>query len=207
MTSRATQQNKTSTNHTWLITLFISTLVFSTVCSARDWSKLSSSKQTRLGLYFTSTEAFQYKQQHPDDSLFVDTRTAAELNYLGAATVMDAHVPLYFMDSKHWNILKGHYRRKKNKNFTDDIARWISRKGLDKNSPIILMCRSGKRSASAVNILAKAGYKQVYTVVDGFEGDKSKHGEHKGQRIVNGWKNAGLPWSYSLSQSKMYIQH
>ena len=26
-----------------------------------------------------------------------------------------------------------------------------------------------------------------------------------GQRIVNGWKNAGLPWTYKLEKSKMYF--
>jgi hypothetical protein len=26
-----------------------------------------------------------------------------------------------------------------------------------------------------------------------------------GQRIVNGWKNAGLPWTYKLVKAKMYF--
>jgi hypothetical protein len=38
-------------------------------------------------------------------------------------------------------------------------------------------------------------------VVDGFEGDMSKDG----RRAVNGWKNAGLPWSYQLAREKMYF--
>jgi hypothetical protein len=38
-------------------------------------------------------------------------------------------------------------------------------------------------------------------VVYGFEGELSD----KGRRTVNGWKNAGLPWSYELDKSKMYF--
>ena len=29
-------------------------------------------------------------------------------------------------------------------------------------------------------------------------------GSRKGERVVNGWKNSGLPWSYKLNKSAMY---
>ncbi len=71
------------------------------------------------------------------------------------------------------------------------------------------MCRSGKRSAKAVNVLAKAGYSKVYTVVDGYEGGKLKKGKNKGKnkgkRFKDGWKNSGLPWTYSLDKDMMYF--
>jgi hypothetical protein len=51
------------------------------------------------------------------------------------------------------------------------------------------------------NRLAEAGFMQVGSVVDGFEGDMSKDG----RRSVNGWKNAGLPWSYKLDKARMYF--
>jgi len=51
------------------------------------------------------------------------------------------------------------------------------------------------------------GYKQVYVVTDGFEGDKIKDGKKKSWRLVNGWKNSDLPWSYKLNQDKMYKSH
>ena len=79
-------------------------------------------------------------------------------------------------------------------------------KGIGKNSPIIVMCRSGNRSATAVTLLAKYGYTQVYSVVDGYEGDKAKTGPQAGQRVVNGWRNAGLPWSYKLDKAKVIPQ-
>ncbi len=49
------------------------------------------------------------------------------------------------------------------------------------------------------------GYTQVYVVTDGFEGGKIKSGERKNWRLKNGWKNAGLPWSYKLNMEKMYM--
>lgn len=65
------------------------------------------------------------------------------------------------------------------------------------------MCRSGSRSAKAANLLDQMGYKNVYTILDGFEGDKAKSGPNKGHRVVNGWKNSPLPWSYKLAKGKM----
>ena len=62
------------------------------------------------------------------------------------------------------------------------------------------MCRSGDRSARAINmLLTDRGYTKVYSVVDGYEGDLSK----AGRRDVNGWKNAGLPWTYELDKAKV----
>ena len=81
----------------------------------------------------------------------------------------------------------------------------MSAAGLDKNDTVILICRSGDRSSRAANLLTDLGYTKVYSVVDGFEGDLLKTGPQAGQRAVNGWKNAGLPWSYKLDKSKLYF--
>jgi rhodanese-related sulfurtransferase len=170
-----------------------------------DWSKLSEKKQTKLGLYMTAEQAYSHVMENMDKSLFVDTRTPSELNYLGAASVMDAHVPLVFMDTTGWNDKKHRYLRKDNKNFVADIDAQLKKKGLTKDDTVILMCRSGKRSAKAANMLADAGYTRVYSVVDGYEGDKAREGESKGKRTVNGWKNSNLPWTYSLDRDLMYF--
>ena len=68
------------------------------------------------------------------------------------------------------------------------------------------MCRSGgTRGAPSAQQLWGKGYKQVYVVTDGFEGDKIKEGKKKHWRLVNGWKNSDLPWSYKLNKDKMYM--
>ena len=170
-----------------------------------DWSTLHAKKQTKLGLYMTAQQAYDHTMANMDETLFLDIRTPSELNYLGAPTVMDAHVPTVIMDISAWNDKKHRYNRAENRNFIADVGAQLKKKGLSKNDTVILMCRSGKRSASAANMLAEAGYTKVYSVVDGYEGDKAKDGEHKGQRTVNGWKNTGLPWTYSLDRDLMYF--
>lgn len=178
---------------------------FSSAALADDWSNLNKKKQTKLGLYMTAEDAYKHTMANMEKTLFVDTRTPSELNYLGAATVMDAHVPLVFMDTTGWNDKKHRYKRADNKNFVSDIDAALKKKGLSKDDTVILMCRSGKRSATATNMLADAGYTKVYSVVDGYEGDKAKEGPEKGKRTVNGWKNSGLPWTYSLDKDYMYF--
>lgn len=187
-----------------LFTLLCMVLVAG-VAQAEDWSKLPKGKQTTLGLYMTSKQAYDHVMANMEKTLFVDIRTPSELNYLGVTTVMDAHVPTVFMDSRSWNDKKHRYTRAKNENFVADMDAALAKKGLSKSDTVILMCRSGKRSAKAVNTLAKAGYTRVYTVVDGYEGDKSKNKADKGQRTVNGWKNSGLPWTYHADKSVMYF--
>ena len=189
---------------TTFITLTILT-AFSNVTLADDWSKLSKKKQTTLGLYMTSKQAYDYMMKNMDNALFLDVRTPSELNYLGVVTVMDANVPTDTMDSSAWDDKKNRYVRKHNNNFVADVDARLKAKNLTKSDTVILMCRSGDRSAKAVNVLAKNGYTKVYTVVDGYEGDKVKKGKNKGKRMKNGWKNAGLPWTYSMDKDLMYF--
>ncbi|MFN2356219.1 MAG: hypothetical protein ABR534_00600 [Desulfotignum sp.] len=54
--------------------------------------------------------------------------------------------------------------------------------------------------------LPQAGFQRAYSVRDGFEGDifnQPGHPEH-GRRIVNGWKNADLLWTYMLDPEQIY---
>ncbi|MEE9303652.1 MAG: hypothetical protein V3U84_07680, partial [Thiotrichaceae bacterium] len=74
-----------------------------------------------------------------------------------------------------------------------------------KDSPIIIMCAAGSRAPFAATLLHESGFSKVYTQVEGFEGIRAKEGEHKGQRVVSGWKVSGLPWSYDLLPEKMYF--
>ena len=59
----------------------------------------------------------------------------------------------------------------------------------------------------AVNLLAENGFKHVYNIIDGMEGDMVKDPESlfKGMRLKNGWKNSGLPWTYKINPEKMKL--
>jgi len=192
-----------------IITL-ISLLAFmavSTVSYAADAGSVPQKKQTKLGLYMTAAETMNHIKANGDKTLFVDVRSRAEVNFLGTPTVIDANVPYMELSEWYtWNEKKKHFNLDVNSSFAKGIEDRLRGKGLSKEDTIILMCRSGSRSAKAANLLADLGYKNVISVIDGYEGDKAKNGKHKGQRVVNGWKNNGLPWSYSLDKTKMYVQ-
>jgi rhodanese-related sulfurtransferase len=61
-----------------------------------------------------------------------------------------------------------------------------------KDRPILLLCRSGKRSALAMDAAIKAGFRHVANVHEGFEGDLDDHGQ---RGHGNGWRFHGLPWT------------
>ena len=57
--------------------------------------------------------------------------------------------------------------------------------------PVALYCKTGTTSAQAATRLVKAGFKNVFNVLHGFEGDLNA--EHR-RSTVNGWRYDGLPW-------------
>jgi len=167
-------------------------------------TELPRSKQTVAGLYLTAQEAYDLRSKDPR-SLLIDIRTLAEVNFLGMPTVADANIEYERMDAQgRFNQKKGSISLSPNLEFTQEVARLVEELGLSKDSPIILMCRSGKRSAQAANELTLDGFTRVYTITDGYEGDIAKDGQQAGQRAINGWKNSNLPWSYKLELSKLH---
>ena len=191
--------------HSIIVTLILSLMVSFNAANANDWSNLSKKKQTTLGLYMTPKQAFDTMQKDSENVLFVDVRTREEVSFLGMPTVADVNVPYMKLNEWfNWNSKKKNFKMEVNSDFTDVITERMNRKQLTKNDKVILICRSGSRSAKAADLLAKLGYTNVYSVTEGYEGDKAKKGANKGQRVVNGWKNSDLPWSYSLVEAKMY---
>jgi rhodanese-related sulfurtransferase len=164
-------------------------------------------RQTSWGLYVDSKEAFQMKTSADGKSmLFVDVRDPLEIQFTGFTDVVDVHIPYIQINPKKWNEKRNVYDLEVNPAFESLIAKALTDRNLGKDTPIILMCRSGgERGAPSAKMLEGKGYKQVYVVTDGFEGDTIKDGDKKNWRLVNGWKNAGLPWSYSLNKAKMYL--
>lgn len=186
------------------LTIFTSFFLVSSAL-AIDGANLPPAKQTRLGLYFTPAEAFEYLQEKPEEKLFIDVRTPAETVFLGTPTIADANIPyMQLPDFPVWDEDKSTLKLELNPNFVNDVRARLEKLGLTSDSPIVVMCRSGDRSAASANLLAEAGFTQVYSIIEGFEGDIAKEGPQAGTRSVNGWKNAGLPWSYKLSEDKVY---
>ncbi len=201
--------------HTWILGMFWKTLALAFLIGslattgltfAADHANVPEAKQTKLGLYLTPKEAFDMKSKGGDKVLFIDVRTQPELEFVGFADSIDYNIPYVVNDLMTWDEKKARFTKMPNSNFLVSVEDKIKARGLDKNSTIILMCRSGDRSAHAADLLASDGYTHVYSVTEGFEGDQAKGGPRAGQRVVNGWKNAGLPWSYKLDKAKMYFE-
>lgn len=63
----------------------------------------------------------------------------------------------------------------------------------DREWLLMFICRSGVRSHHAAAAAAQAGFPECYNVLYGLEGDRDKASGQRGR--VNGWKQAGLPWT------------
>jgi len=61
-----------------------------------------------------------------------------------------------------------------------------------KNKVLLLLCRSGKRSAEAAEAAVKSGFSAVFNVLEGFEGERDAEGQRGNE---DGWRFHGLPWT------------
>jgi len=165
-----------------------------------DPATVSEKRQTPLELYLTVEEAYDALVADPS-LVFVDVRSLAEFNFVGHPVVADQNLPLKFMDRDVFDPKKGRYGWTSNPDFVAAVDALMAREGKTKADPVLVMCRSGGRSAMAVRALAEAGYTQVYTVLEGFEGGKDSE---TGHRTKEGWRNAGLPWSYTIRPEQRY---
>ncbi len=158
-------------------------------------------KQTVLGLYLTAPEAYARWKADPERVKILDVRTPEEYEFVGRPT-MAWNIPFSFM-AYEWDAKKRSVAMKPNANFVEQVKQLVRPGDL-----LLVTCRSGQRSAPAVDALAEAGFENVYSIIDGVEGDKVNDAESAfhGQRMRNGWKNAGLPWTYDLDPELMYLR-
>jgi rhodanese-related sulfurtransferase len=71
------------------------------------------------------------------------------------------------------------------------FLRELENKVPDKHRRLLLLCRSGKRSALAQAVAQKAGFTAVSNVSEGFEGELDAQ-QQRGRG--DGWRFQGLPW-------------
>ena len=175
----------------------MSTLVFGQTSE----TKLPKEKQTKLGLYVTAKEAFEKREQDPMKVHILDVRTAEEYLFVGHFE-MAWNIPMFFQTFE-WDSKKHQFPMKPNPDFIMHI-----KEVFQLNDIILVTCRSGGRSAMAVNQLTEAGFTNVYNITDGMEGDKvdDPQSVFAGQRLKNGWKNSGCPWTYRIDPKMMLIQ-
>jgi rhodanese-related sulfurtransferase len=182
-----------------MLAWIVAALSWALVAPAYGDLSVPKNKQTVLGLYVTAREAFT--RWHTDKARIkiLDVRSPGEYIFVGHAP-MAVNIPIRFLGPR---VDAGTNRpvMPLNENFVADVQ-----KRFKPADTLLVMCRSGGRSAAAVDMLAKAGYKNVYNIVDGFEGDALKlpGSYNNGRRLVNGWKNSGAPWTYRLDPQLTY---
>ena len=126
-------------------------------------------------------QAWQLLQDDPK-AILVDVRSNMEFLFVGHPTGA-VHIP--WIDEPDWDI---------NPDFVRQIQKLVlgglshSGKG---NVPIVLICRSGKRSLEAGLALIEHGFNNVYNIDEGFEGELD---EHHHRSSTGGWRFHGLPW-------------
>jgi len=127
-------------------------------------------------------EAWKLVQDEPR-SVLIDVRSHMEFLFIGHP-VSAINIP--WIDEPSWKI---------NPNFATEVRRTmlggISCESDAGCAPIVLICRSGKRSLEAGELLIKEGFADIYNVDEGFEGELD---EHHHRSTLNGWRFHGLPW-------------
>jgi len=114
-------------------------------------------------------------------AVLIDVRTDAEWAYVGLPDLRALDKgPLLIS----WKLFPD---MAVNARFTDQVAA----ADVGHGDPVLLLCRSGQRSAAAAAALTAAGFARCYNVAEGFEGDKDAEG-HRSR--LGGWKARGLPW-------------
>ncbi|PKH59965.1 sulfurtransferase [Halomonas sp. Choline-3u-9] len=156
-------------------------------------------RETTLGLYATAIEAHNLMQDN-GRAVLIDVRDPIEIKFTGFAEPTDIHVPWVLAERDNFDEEAKTWPMVKNADFEEQVRAKIDALGVNKEDPIIVMCRSGAtRSAPAADVIAEMGYSEVYSMTDGFEGEKLKEGNSQGVRAQDGWRNSGLPWSYDIN--------
>jgi rhodanese-related sulfurtransferase len=148
----------------------------------------------------TAKEAHKMWLADKDNIKILDVRTPEEYVFIGHAP-MAQNIPFQLFNYKMAVRNKGPLM-KTNPNFIAEVGQKFK-----PSDTILVICRSGNRSAAAVNAMAAAGFKIAYSVTDGFEGDRVKDPSSSfyGKRLKNGWRNSGVPWTDKLNPELIWI--
>lgn len=133
----------------------------------------------------TPSEAWEILKSDAHAAL-VDVRTVAEWNYVGLPTLADLDKRPVLCEWQRFPQMDVAA------DFVEMLSRDLEASGVDKDTPVVFLCRSGARSRSAAIAMTAAGYTKCFNISGGFEGP---HDVQKHRGTVEGWKASGLPWA------------
>jgi rhodanese-related sulfurtransferase len=117
-------------------------------------------------------------------AIFIDCRSDAEYFLIGHSLVYRNDGSVVRPELIMW---ADELRMEVNEHFVQDVMRLASNPA----SPVVIICRSGRRSVLACEALEQAGYTDLNNVLHGFEGSLNDFDQRS---KVNGWRFDGLPW-------------
>lgn len=128
-------------------------------------------------------EAYEMLRNNPR-AVLIDVRSEMEFLFVGHP--VDAiHIP--WIDEPDWDINPDFV-----KNVRQVMLGGLSHISEQPSAPVLLICRSGKRSLEAGEKLVDAGFTDVYNVLEGFEGELD---ENHHRSSTGGWRFHSLPWA------------
>ncbi len=121
--------------------------------------------------------------QSNTDATLLDVRSSVEYHYVGHPYGA-IHIPL--KEAPDWET---------DEKFVEKVLSALKNKAKEVEiivlQPVLIICRSGKRSMEAADELNRHGFKEIYNIAEGFEGDKD---ENNHRSTINGWRFHNLPW-------------
>lgn len=155
---------------------FVTESQYSATCEPGDYEMVIEVQS------LSPSEAWQFVKEN-QRAVLIDVRSSMEYLFVGHPRG-SVHVP--WIDEPDWVV---------NPNFVTEVRKlMLGGVGLDNHgndAPVVLICRSGKRSLEAGKLLISKEFMEVYNVCEGFEGelDENHHRSTQG-----GWRFHGLPW-------------
>jgi len=164
-----------------------------------------------------SIEAYDMLNTVPDTYL-IDVRTREEYQFVGHPPM--AYLFPYMFTTNNLTKADDKYMyqfSQKNKDFVAEIS-----KVFKKTDNLLIIGRDGTRSELAVKDLMNEGFKNIFHVIDGFEGpefptfeDNNRHKFYRQlakrnkiygfkHRRYYGWQWWGLPWTYEIDPKYIY---
>jgi len=120
------------------------------------------------------------------DAVLIDVRSTMEFEYVGHP-VGSVNIP--WREFPGWLV---------NREFAAMIKQLLaSRQEIVtevESQPLLLICRSGRRSQEAGEELVRHGFRNVYNIAEGFEGNRDNE---KHRSTTSGWRYHDLPWEQS----------
>lgn len=130
----------------------------------------------------TPKEAHEFILGDPR-AVLIDVRSNMEFLFIGHPV---GAINVAWIDEPDW-IVNPHFAAEVRK----VLLGGLSHSTETGSAPVVLICRSGKRSLEAGELLLTEGFTDVYNVLEGFEGELDDSHQRS---TLGGWRFDGMPW-------------